>query len=355
MKNKEFINRLEESGKLSGAEWYGLLSDFTEEDRLYAAELAAKIAKAHFGNRVYFRGIIEFSNICKNDCLYCGIRKSNKNAVRYRLSEEDILLCCSEGYRLGYRTFVLQSGEDGYLTDERMIQLIKRIKVGYPDCAITLSIGERSRESYEKMYLAGADRYLLRHETADKEHYMSMHPPEMSFENRIRCLFDLREIGYQVGCGMMVGSPFQTAGALARDMQFMCAFQPEMVGIGPFIPHKDTPFAAYPAGKQKLTLFLLSLTRIMLPDVLLPATTALGSVSEDGRIQGILSGCNVVMPNLSPQNVRKNYMLYDNKAGINLSAEESLALLKKQVESAGYEIIVGRGDHKNYAKENMRK
>ena len=345
MNNREIIDTLRGDGRLSGAEWYALLSSFTGEDQAYAARAAREITQKRFGKGIFFRGIIEFSNLCKNDCLYCGIRRSNPHAVRYRLSEEEILLCCREGHRLGYRTFVLQSGEDGFWTDERLSSLIRRIRAEQPDCAVTLSVGERSRGSYRSLYLAGADRYLLRHETADKAHYASLHPPELSFENRMRCLRDLREIGYQTGCGMMVGSPFQTAEALTKDMLFLQAFRPEMVGIGPFLPHRDTPFAGCPAGSQELTLFLLSLTRLLLPEVLLPAVTALGSAAENGRIRGILAGCNVVMPNLSPQNVRKNYMLYDNKAGTDLSAEESLALLKAQVASIGYELVVGRGDH----------
>ncbi len=348
MSKRELIDILNKEKMLSHEQWCELLTDFSEEDRLFAGELALKITEANFGKNVFFRGIIEFSNICKNDCYYCGIRRSNKEAQRYRLSEEEILLCCREGYRLGYRTFVLQSGEDNYWTDDRITTLIGCIKAEYPDCAITLSIGERSRESYEAMFNAGADRYLLRHETADKDHYARLHPEAMSFENRMLCLNDLKEIGFQTGCGIMVGTPYQTIETLAKDMEFMGEFKPEMVGIGPFIPHKDTPFANCETGDRELTLFLLSLTRIMLPEVLLPSTTALGTVASDGRIQGVLAGCNVVMPNLSPQNVRKSYMLYDNKAGSELSAQESLRLLQKQMESIGKTIVIGRGDHIRY-------
>lgn len=354
MNNRERIDQLKQERSLPHEAWRELIATFTPEDRAYAQRIAADITQAHFGNRVYFRGIIEFSNICKNDCLYCGIRCSNKNLSRYRLTEEEILLCCQEGYRLGYRTFVLQSGESRYAASPEFMQLLRRIRAAYPDCALTLSVGEYSREVYEEMFAAGADRYLLRHETADKAHYEKLHPAEMSFENRMRCLRDLKEIGFQTGCGIMVGTPQQTPDTLAADMEFMALFQPAMVGIGPFLPHKDTPFAACPAGDQALTLFLLSLTRIMLPDSLLPATTALGTAAQDGRVQGILAGCNVVMPNLSPQNIRKSYMLYDNKSGTELSAEEGLLLLKKQMESIGREVIVGRGDHKNYERDGKK-
>lgn len=345
--NRERIERLHTDHALPHDEWRELIASFSPEDRLLARQIAAVITEARFGNQVFFRGIIEFSNICKNDCLYCGIRCSNRNVSRYRLTEEEILLCCREGYRLGFRTFVLQSGESAYVISDPFLALIRRIKSEFPDCAVTLSVGECSRETYEAMFAAGADRYLLRHETADKSHYETLHPASMSFDNRIRCLHDLKDIGFQTGCGMMVGTPNQTPDTLAADMEFIGSFRPAMVGIGPFLPHRDTPLAACPAGDQALTLFLLSLTRIMLPDVLLPSTTALGTAAQDGRIQGVLAGCNVVMPNLSPQNVRKSYMLYNNKSGMELSAEESLNLLKQQMESIGREVVIGRGDHRD--------
>lgn len=348
MNHNPLIDKLNAEKQLSHTQWTALISNYTPQDAAYAAELARTIANTHFGNKIYFRGIIEFSNICKNDCLYCGIRRSNGNLERYRLTEADILDCCRQGYDLGYRTFVLQSGEDGYFTDERLCHLIRSIRTLHPDCAVTLSIGERSRESYQALYDAGAERFLLRHETASLSHYEMLHPKDMSFSHRMQCLEILKDIGYQVGCGMMVGSPHQTAAHLAADMEFMGRFQPAMVGIGPFIPHRDTPFRDYPAGDQALTLFLISLTRIMLPTVLLPSTTALGSISEDGRKQGVLCGCNVVMPNLSPAFFRKQYMLYDNKAGVEQSAETGLQLLRRQMEEIGYEVIIGRGDHETY-------
>ena len=275
--------------------------------------LARKERHRYYGHDVYVRGLIEFTNYCKNDCLYCGIRKSNGNAHRYRLSEEDILNCCKEGYDLGFRTFVLQGGEDGYYTDERIIHLIRMIKEQYPDCAITLSIGEKSKESYQAYFDAGADRYLLRHETYNHEHYRQLHPSNLSPGHRQQCLRNLKDIGYQVGCGFMVGSPYQTPEYLAEDMLFMKELNPHMIGIGPFIPHHDTPFAGEAAGTLELTLYMLGLIRLMIPKVLLPATTALGTIHPKGRELGILAGANVVMPNLSPTEVRKDYLLYDNK------------------------------------------
>lgn len=348
MDHRLLIDKLNLQKTLFHNEWIELISSFTPDDELYARSLAQHITEECFGRKVFFRGLIEFTNICKNNCLYCGIRRDNQNICRYRLSKEEILECCHEGYLLGYRTFVLQGGEDGYLTDEYLIGLIADIKTLYPDCAITLSVGERSRESYEALYRAGADRYLLRHETADKAHYEVLHPKEMSFENRIRCLYDLKDIGFQTGCGMMVGSPYQTANSLAMDMELIRRINPHMVGIGPFIHHKDTPFAEFPSGSLSLTLFLLSLTRIMLPHVLLPSTTALGTVATDGRINGILAGCNVIMPNLSPQNVRKDYMLYNNKQGIELNARESLAIIEDSLKGIGRELVSSRGDHLEY-------
>lgn len=341
---KELIQKLNAEKELSHGEWVRLLSGFTEEDAAFAAALARKLADDRFGNAVFFRGIIEFSNYCRCDCYYCGIRRSNENVSRYRLTEEDILACCAEGYRFGYRTFVLQSGEDPWWNDQRLSGLVRAIRAAFPDCAITLSVGERSRQSYHLLFDSGADRYLLRHETACPAHYGRLHPKAQTLENRLRCLRDLKEIGFQTGCGMMVGSPYQTDEDLAADMEFLCRFQPHMVGVGPFLPHKDTPFREFPAGSAEKTLFLLSLIRIALPDVLLPATTALGTLRGDGRKLGILAGCNVVMPNLSPLAVRKKYLLYDNKAGVENDAESSVRLLRQQMEEIGFRVVSGRGD-----------
>ena len=289
---------------------------------------------------------MEISNICKSDCLYCGIRRSNRRCERYRLTPEDILQCCREGYRLGFRTFVLQGGEDGIHTDEMLCQLISAIKGEFPQCALTLSLGERSKRSYQALFDAGADRYLLRHETADKAHYEKLHPAGQSFENRMACLRDLKQIGYQVGCGFMVGSPSQTPRELAKDLKFIEEFQPHMCGIGPFIPHGDTPFAGEPAGSVELSCYLLSIVRLIRPGVLLPATTALGTLDPTGREKGILAGANVVMPNLSPPAVRKKYMLYDNKVSDGAESAQCVAQLRQRMSAIGYEIVTDRGDMK---------
>lgn len=344
MNNQEIIQKLHTEHSLEIHEWEQLLSSYTKEDLDYAMHLAQEIAIARFGRKIYFRGIIEFSNFCKNDCYYCGIRKSNKSCQRYRLTLEDILECCAEGHENGFRTFVLQGGEDGWFTDERMCEIVKQIKAKYPDCAVTLSLGERSFESYKVLKEAGADRYLLRHETADEKHYRELHPEVQKLENRIRCLKDLKALGYQTGCGIMVGTPGQTPQVIAKDMKFMEEFQPEMIGVGPFLPHKDTPFKNEKKGSVELTLYILALCRIMLPKVLLPSTTALGTAESDGRKQGVLAGCNVIMPNLSPLSVRKKYMLYNDKAGTDVSAAEGIELLKRQMQEIGYEVVIGRGD-----------
>lgn len=346
MKNTELIDKLNIEKSLKKAEWVRLIGTYSYDDFEYAKALAQKISVIKFGKTVCFRGIIEFTNYCKNDCYYCGIRRSNKNLSRYRLSLGEVLQCCSDGYEAGFRTFVLQGGEDEYFNDDRVVEIIKTIKQGFSDCAVTLSIGEKEKESYKRFFEAGADRYLLRHETACHEHYKKLHPKNLSLERRLNCLNDLKEIGYQTGCGFMVGSPFQTDENLADDMIYISEFKPQMAGIGPFIPHKDTPFCDMPSGSAEKTLFILSLIRIMLPNVLLPATTALGTVRGDGRQQGVLCGCNVIMPNLSPMSVRKKYMLYDNKAG---TADDSLTgveKLRSQMKEIGYTVTVGRGDFK---------
>ncbi len=315
-----------------------------QEIRARLAQEAVRLRKLYYGDKVFTRGLIEFSNYCKNNCYYCGIRCGNLNVKRYRLSQEEILDCCENGYGLGFRTFVLQGGEDPFYTDERMAEIVREIKTRYPDCALTLSIGERSYESYRILREAGADRYLLRHETADEAHYRKLHPENMTLDNRKRCLQDLKTLGYQVGAGFMVGSPGQTGAQLAEDLCFLKELQPEMVGIGPFIPHHDTPFAEAEAGSTDLTLFLLSVIRILLPKALLPATTALGTLDPKGREKGLLAGANVVMPNLSPVKNRKQYDLYDNKICTGEEAAECRQCLARRVESVGYRLVEERGD-----------
>lgn len=339
---KEYIDNIQ---KLKKEQLVKLLSSYDEELYTYAAAKARALTENIFGKRIYVRGLIEFTNICRNDCFYCGIRCSNRKVERFRMSREEILSCCEHGYGLGIRTFVLQGGEDPYFTDEILESIVKEIKDRYPECALTLSVGERSRDSYERLKTAGVDRYLLRHETADKEHYSRLHPEEMSLSTRMECLKNLKELGYQTGCGMMVGSPYQKAEHLAEDLIFIREFKPEMVGIGPFLPQKDTPFADRMEGSAEFTLFLISLIRLMLPDVLLPATTALGSAKKNGRIEGILAGANVIMPNLSPVGNREKYLLYDGKASFQDDAEQVLDGLKKELKRIGYEIDPGRGDY----------
>ena len=347
MNGGALIDRLERERDLSDAEFAALIECSDPQTLDYLAARARAVRDAHYGRKVYIRGLIEYSNYCKNDCLYCGIRRSNRNAERYRLSREQILDCCRAGYALGFRTFVLQGGEDPYFTDERAVSIVSAIRGEFPDCAITLSMGERGRESFQRLFDAGANRYLLRHETADCAHYARLHPPELTLANRVQCLRDLKDIGYQTGTGMMVGSPFQTTDCLVRDLRFIQQLQPQMVGIGPFIPHHDTPFAQCPAGTARQTLTLLSILRLLLPCALLPATTALGTIDGDGREKGMNAGCNVVMPNLSPRDCRRKYLLYDNKIATGDEAAESLNSLKKRMERAGYEIVTDRGDYRD--------
>lgn len=343
----KLIEKLSAEHRLSLEEYKILIEQRDAESTALLQQHAVAVRQGIYGNDIYIRGLIEVSNYCKNDCLYCGIRRSNRNCQRYRLTPEDILLCCEEGYALGFRTFVLQGGEDAYYTDALMSGLLQDIKSKYPDCAVTLSLGERSRESYQRLFDAGADRYLLRHETADAFHYGKLHPQELSYENRIRCLHDLKDIGYQVGCGFMVGSPYQTSEHLAKDLKFVEEFQPDMCGIGPFIPHAATQFCAEPAGTVELSCYLLSILRLIRPNLLLPATTALATIHPQGREQGILSGANVVMPNLSPVSVRKKYLLYDNKAIDEAESAQGLSTLYTQMSSIGYRIVTDRGDIKN--------
>lgn len=341
----EIARRFIKERILSRDEFVLLLQQSGDADvREMLRQEAFALCRKYYGNKVYIRGLIEFTNYCKNNCYYCGIRRDNRNVRRYRLTEEEILSCCREGYELGYRTFVLQGGEDPYFTDERMTRLIRQIKENHPDCAITLSIGEREKESYRKFREAGADRYLLRHETADEAHYRSLHPQEMSLSHRMQCLYDLKELDYQVGAGFMVGSPGQTLVNIADDLLFLHRLQPEMVGIGPFIPHHDTRYAGEKAGSVDMTIFLLSVIRILLPKVLLPATTALGTMDPFGREKGLLAGANVVMPNLSPEKNRKDYSLYDNKICTGEEAAQSIAALRKKVESVGCQVVTDRGD-----------
>lgn len=341
---KELIDKLRMERRLDRRELALLIASAGREERDHAARLAREETLAVFGKRIFVRGLIEFTNHCRNDCLYCGIRRSNTRADRYRLENDDILACCRIGYELGFRTFVLQGGEDARYNDDRLVDLVGAIHAEHPDCAITLSVGERSHDSYLRLFRAGAARYLLRHETADPEHYALLHPESLSLERRKACLFDLKAIGYQTGSGFMVGSPRQTSENLADDLLFLLELQPEMVGLGPFIPHRDTPFADCPPGDVELTLFLVSLVRLLLPRALLPATTALGTRDANGRERGVLAGANVIMPNLSPPWARGKYLLYNNKLYSNAEAAEHLQELKQRMEAIGRHVVVDRGD-----------
>lgn len=344
---EELLERLSEEHTLTKEEYRLLIEGRNKESEEYARELADKVRREVYGTDVYIRGLIEVGSYCRNDCLYCGIRKSNSRAERYRLTKEEILSCCKEGYELGFRTFVLQGGE-GIFPIKEALEIVSEIRAGYPECAITLSLGEMEREDYERLFEAGADRYLLRHETADRAHYGKLHPAAMSFEHRMQCLRNLKEIGYQTGCGFMVGSPYQTPLTLAEDLKFIELFSPHMCGIGPFIPASNTPFSQYTAGSTDLTVYLLSIIRLMKPNILLPATTALGTLEKGGRERGIRAGANVVMPNLSPFSQRRKYSIYDNKLSGAEEAAENLQMLSHTIELAGYHIVKTRGDMKTH-------
>lgn len=336
------VEELYRSGTLPDGKLKELIAGDVHDEELFARADAQR--RKYYGTDVYIRGLIEFTNYCRNDCYYCGIRRSNSHAVRYRLDTEEILECCREGYELGFRTFVLQGGEDGYFTDARMCEIVRAIRAEYPDCAITLSLGERTFESYRRLREAGADRYLLRHETADEEHYRRLHPEELSPANRKQCLWNLKKLGYQVGAGFMVGSPYQTTEHLIRDLRFLQELRPAMIGIGPFVPHRDTPFADQKGGTLELTLRMLAILRLMFPYALIPATTALGTIHPRGRELGLQAGANVVMPNLSPLRVRRLYELYDNKICTGEESAQCRGCLEKRVESVGFRVVTDRGD-----------
>ena len=338
---KKLIDKIADTKTFTRSELLDILS--CDEEYLFERARAAR--EKVYGKKVFIRGLIELTNYCKNDCYYCGIRHSNHNCERYRMGKDEILDCCRKGYALGLRTFVLQGGEDSYYTDDILEKIIKEINETYADCAITLSLGERSYDSYKRLFDAGADRYLLRHETANAEHYKTLHPPELSLANRKQCLWDLKKIGYQVGCGFMVGSPGQKLEHIAEDIEFIMQLNPHMVGLGPFLPHSATPYANEKAGDMRLTRSCLAILRLLRPNLLLPATTALVTLADDGREQGILAGANVVMPNISPINVREKYLLYDNKKHTGLEAAEGVERLKNRLKDIGYEIVVSRGDY----------
>ena len=349
METIDLIKKLTTDRNLSDAELLQLIGSEQYNDALFSA--ADKKRREIYGDEVYIRGLIEFTNYCRNNCYYCGIRRDNKNVRRYRLNKDEILACCEEGYGLGFRTFVLQGGEDPYYTDSLLCDIISEIRKRFSDCAITLSLGEKSKDSYKAFFDAGANRYLLRHETADNSHYRMLHPDSMSAQNRKQCLYDLKAIGYQVGSGFMVGSPYQTAENLIEDLRFLQDLQPDMIGIGPYIKHEDTPFASFGNGSLSLTLRLIAILRLMFPYALIPATTALGTIHSQGRELGLKAGANVVMPNLSPVKVRKLYELYDNKICTGEEAAQCRGCLERRVKSAGYNIVTSIGNAKKETKD----
>lgn len=351
----ELIDKLSDTRSLTVEEYAYLIDNRTKGAQEYLREKADGVRREIYSNSVYIRGLIEISNICKNNCYYCGIRGENSNCERYRLLPQQIYECCEYGYKLGFRTFVLQGGEDMFFTDDVLCELIKQIKKSFPECAVTLSLGERSKESYQALWEAGADRYLLRHEAVNETLYNKLHPQELSLKNRLNCLYNLKEIGYQVGCGFMVGAPFQTSRHIAEDLKFIEEFKPHMCGIGPFVPHKDTVFRNEKHGSADLTCYLLSVLRVMHPHILLPATTALGTVEQNGREMGILSGANVIMPNLSPEDVRQKYDLYDNKLSTGAESAENLKDLQSRMEKIGFKIEISRGDAKPFIPYNNSK
>ena len=349
METIDLIKKLTTDRNLSDAELLQLIGSEQYNDALFSA--ADKKRREIYGDEVYIRGLIEFTNYCRNNCYYCGIRRDNKNVRRYRLNKDEILACCEEGYGLGFRTFVLQGGEDPYYTDSLLCDIISEIRKRFSDCAITLSLGEKSKDSYKAFFDAGANRYLLRHETADNSHYRMLHPDSMSAQNRKQCLYDLKAIGYQVGSGFMVGSPYQTAENLIEDLRFLQDLQPDMIGIGPYIKHEDTPFASFGNGSLSLTLRLIAILRLMFPYALIPATTALGTIHTQGRELGLKAGANVLMPNLSPVKVRKLYELYDNKICTGEEAAQCRGCLERRVKSVGYNIVTSIGNAKKETKD----
>ncbi|MDO4459187.1 MAG: [FeFe] hydrogenase H-cluster radical SAM maturase HydE [Clostridia bacterium] len=344
MNYTELVDKLRDTRNLTDEEFKALLE--TDEADAYLTQEADKVRRSIYGTDIYMRGLIEFTNYCKNNCYYCGIRRDNRNVERYRLDEETILNCANEGYKLGFRTIVLQGGEDPYYTDERLCSIIRKIKESHPDIAITLSVGEKEHDSYQAYFDAGADRYLLRHETADCEHYSKLHPSELTAEHRQKCLYDLKSIGFAVGAGIMIGSPYQTTEHIIKDLRFMQDLKPEMIGIGPFLSHKDTPFRDKENGSFELTIRLLAVLRLMFPYCLLPATTALGTINPLGREYGFKAGANVIMPNLSPTEIRKLYMLYDNKICTGDESAHCVNCIGRRAASVGYNVVISRGDPK---------
>lgn len=341
---KRIVDQLRACRELMPDDYKALLTMRDPQDVEYLMSQAREVSQEQFGKGIFLRGLVELSNVCRNDCLYCGIRCSNTHVSRYTLNKEQVLSCCEQGYQLGFKTFVLQGGEWGEERSQWIAEVIQDIRRGWPDCAITLSLGEHPRETYALWRKAGADRYLLRHETHNKRLYSLWHPQQMSVSHRLKCLDWLKELGYQVGAGIMVGAPFQSLYHLVEDILYLVAFKPHMIGIGPFIPQHDTPFGRFPAGSVDITTRLYAILRLAMPQALIPSTTALASIAPDGRLRGILAGANVVMPNLSPLVTRGQYALYDNKAALGAESAQGISLLANELSTIGYQINWSRGD-----------
>lgn len=341
---QNLIDRLFQGERLTRAAFQALVRCEDQDALELLFQRAKERTEEVFGNHVYIRGLVEISSYCKQDCFYCGLRCSNQKAQRYRLSPDEILATCEKGYEMGFRTFVLQGGEDDYYTDEAMCELIREICLSCPGSAVTLSLGEKRKQSYEAFRKAGASRYLLRHETATAEHFSRLHPPGQRLETRMEALATLKDLGFQVGAGFMVGAPFQTPEHMAENLYFLQEFRPHMVGIGPFIPHQDTPFGKYPAGDSSQTVKMIAITRGILPGALIPATTALATLSKDARMRALQGGANVVMPNLSPNEVRVKYNLYNNKLSTGTESAQMLVALREELERYGRKMDLSRGD-----------
>ena len=339
------VDTLRTCHDLAPDQYMALFTMRDPQDVEYLFGQAREVAQRQFGKGIYLRALIELSNVCRNDCLYCGIRRSNSRVTRYTLSHDQVLACCEQGYRVGFRTFVLQGGEWGEERSQWIADLIRDIRQGWPDCAITLSLGEHPRETYALWRQAGADRYLLRHETHNERLYSLLHPQELTIKHRLQCLNWLKELGYQVGAGIMVGAPYQSLKSIVEDIQYLVSFKPHMIGMGPFIPQHDTPFARFPAGSVDMTARLYAILRLALPQALIPSTTAMATLAPDGRIRGILAGANVVMPNLSPKDNRRHYALYDHKASLGAESVEGIKKLADELATIGYHIDWSRGDY----------
>ncbi len=341
----QLIKKLYIKNDLEDEELLYLLDNINEKEKKYLFSLAKKTRDEVYGNRVYLRGLIEFTNYCNKRCVYCGINASNKNVKRYRLTKHEILDSCIKGKKLGFNTFVLQGGEDKFFTDEIICDIVQSIKLKIPDCAVTLSIGEREFESYKAFKKAGVDRYLLRHETTNSDLYTRLHP-NSKLQNRMECLKDLKDLGFQTGAGFMVGLPGYETKDYVKDLRFLKNLQPEMVGIGPFIPHADTEMKHCKSGDLKTVILILAMVRLLLPKVLLPATTALSTIDSEGRKKGLNAGANVIMPNLTPGIYREDYSLYNEKMITGSESVEELELIKKQLEDYGYICDMSKGDSK---------